>query len=109
MNLAGILALLSCGGIGDSCGWPSPSRRMFGSLVHQICSVYEVSHKIPGTPAALLVLGAENTPCIKGSRNKESWKLVMSPLLTMQHLLEGIFFFQNGDIVVEIQSPNLFL
>lgn len=33
--------------------------------------LYNVSHKNPGSLATLPVPGAEKTPCIKGSRNKE--------------------------------------
>lgn len=33
--------------------------------------LYKVSHKNPGSLATLSIPGAEKTPCIKGSRNKE--------------------------------------
>lgn len=70
--------------------------------------LYELSHKNLGALAILPVCGAENTPCIKGSRNEQPWELVMSPLLCMQHWFGGIFSFQDGVIAVEMQFEKLF-
>lgn len=72
VGVVGISVLLSCRGLDASCDWPSPSRGMFGSSVHHTRSVYKVSHKNSGSLATLCIPGAEYTPCIKGSRNKES-------------------------------------
>lgn len=71
--------------------------------------LYEVSHKNLGALAALPVCAAENTPCIKGSRNEQSWELVMSPLLCMQHWFGGIFSSRMVLLQLKCNSKVIFL
>lgn len=89
--------------------WPLSSRGMFGSQAHQISSMKCHIKTLGLWLHAFPVCGAENTPCIKGSRNEQSWKLVMSPLLCMQHWFGGIFSSRMVLLQLKCNSKSYFL
>lgn len=100
-----------CWNLSDAELWGDLEPAVVGPCYPESCLVlwyirYVLSMKCHikslGLSLLCLFLGLRKLLASTGQEAGKSWKLVMSLLLPMQHWFEGIFFFWNGVIVVEI-------